>query len=185
MGERNCTWYPFLPVYFYCLYDLAVNIHIKILNKPHGTTSIKFWYTEITCTVFHLIVLSSGTITQPVKWSWCSMLKITLLYTYCFKGLGGVGVGERERVSVCVWRGGNKHTVKSNILSAIWGSQDGNYGDYFLQGCNTMFFYILKTDAVNSYDSMICGYQTTQYKITPQKTVVFNRILIHASDGVG
>jgi len=68
MCERNCMWHIFLPVYFYCLCDLAVNIHIKILDKPQGTTKIKFWYKEITCIVFHLILLSSGTITQPVKW---------------------------------------------------------------------------------------------------------------------
>jgi len=74
-----------LAVYFYCLHDLAVNIHTKILDKPQGTTNIKFWYTENTCIVFHLILLSSGTITQPVKWSWRSMLKITRPYKYCFK----------------------------------------------------------------------------------------------------
>ena len=68
------------------------------------------------------------------------MLKITLLYSYCFKAWGGEGGGGSE------WGGGNKqHIVKSNILSAIWGSQDGNNGDYCFQGCD-----ILKTDAVNS-----------------------------------
>ena len=109
-GTNNDVWdrlyvIHLLAVYFYCLYDLAVNIHTKILDKPQGTTTIKFWYTEITCIVFHLILLSSGTITQPVKWSWCSMLKIALLYTHCFKAWGereggreGGREGERERV---------------------------------------------------------------------------------------